>query len=187
MKKILVIGSAGYIPEWWERNGEEYVKDGHKVCAINNAWKVCPQHVSIWIRAEDFFCIPNSVKPTEEQRSQWYEIVKTQDVPFSYSKGRTGGTMILNVICHFMNLCFESREKLWLAIAGSDLIYTGEDDHFYGQGNPDPMMFGKDFLQSELQRLKDIAEYMGYSIVNVGEQMQTLLPYARWKMEDKTR
>lgn len=183
MNKILLLGSAPYIKDWFARNGQRYIEDGHKLCALNNAWAVAPDKLKVWIRAEDFFCTENTVKPTHEQRQSWYEVVKTKDVPISYSRGRTGGTMLLNAICHFINLSFESKQKLWLSVAGCDLIYKGNGaDWFYGKGDPDPLFFGKDFIVEELRRLVDIAEYFSYTLVNVGGQAESLLPFAKYSL-----
>lgn len=175
--KLLMLGSAGYIKDWAKSNLSRFVGEGFKICAINNAWAVAPGLIDIWVRAEDYYVMPTNKIP--DKKYNWYEIVKTKTVPLSAGQGKEGGTILLNAIYHFMNLCFENKDTLWLSLAGCDLIYNGKDDWFYGKGHADPLVFGKKFLVYELQKIKEIAEYFGYTIVNVGGREETLLPFAR--------
>lgn len=183
MQKILLLGSAPYIKDWFAENGEKYRAAGFKICPINNAWAAC-DGAFFWFRSEDFFFIPNTLKPDEAQRDQWFEVVRTLDYPFFYDKGRQGGTMILNILCHLMNHSFFSKTPYFIAIAGSDLIYKENGaDHFYGKGTPDPMNIGIANLREHLRVIKMQAEQMSTSIVNVGGQEETLLPFARYQLD----
>ena len=183
MKKILLLGSAPYLPEWYAEWGAKYRAEGFKVCPINNAWKVCGDDAFFWFRSEDFFFIPNTVKPNDKQRESFFEVVRTLDYPFFYDKGRAGGTMILNILCHLLNHSFFSKVPYFIAIAGSDLMYPdGKVNHFYGSGTPDPMNLGKAFLVDQLRIIKMQAEQMGTSIVNAGGQAESLLPFARFQI-----
>lgn len=184
MQKILLLGSAPYLPEWYKTWGERYKAAGFKICPINNAWSVCPKDAFFWFRSEDFFFIPTTVKPEKPQRERWFEVVRNLDFPFFYDKGRAGGTMLLNVLCHLLNHAFFSKDEFFIAIAGSDLIYKeGKQNHFYGNGTPDPMNLGVNFLQDQLRIIKMQAEQMACSIVNVGGQTESLLPFARYSLE----
>lgn len=184
MQKILLLGSAPYVKKWYEENGEKYRAAGFKVCPINNAWSVCENDAFFWFRSEDFFYIPTTVKPNDGQREKWFEVVRTLDYPFFYEKGRAGGTMILNILCHLLNHSFFSKVPFFIAIAGSDLIYhEGKKNHFYGHGTPDPMNLGKNFLIDQLRIIKMQAEQMATSIVNAGGQEESLLPFARHQID----
>jgi hypothetical protein len=181
VKKILLIGSAGYVKDWYAENGSKYLSAGFSLYALNNAWAVDPENLKVWLRAEDFFDIPTSLKPKDEDRNKWTVITRWNDVPFFYTN-RRGGTMLLNALCHLMNEAFYNKHSLFIAIAGADQTYGGPKDWFYGTGTPDPMKFGKEFIQESLQHIKYASEKLGHTIVNVGEQAETLLPFARFSL-----
>lgn len=183
MKKILLLGSAPYIGEWYERKGASYRASGYLICPINNAWSVCQNHIHTWYRSEDYFYIPATMKPSNEQRESWNEVVEMLDFPFYYQKRGGGGTILLNVLCHLMNAAFSTKTGLWLSLAGCDLIYKGSGkDWFYGKGTPDPMRLGEKRLRDILIMLKELAEKFDCVIANAGGQEETLLPFARHEL-----
>jgi len=182
MKKILLLGSAGYVKDWYAEHGARYLADGHALYAMNNSWMIDPANLECWIHSEDYFMIPTNAKPSEKQRNGWYEVVRFMQTPF-YHGQREGGTMLLNSICHLLNHCFHSKQQLWLCIAGSDLIYKKDGrDHFYGKGTPDPLIMGIDNLRRDLEMIKVVAESLGHKVLNCGGQAETLLPFARFKL-----
>ena len=181
MRKILLLGSAPYIVDWYKANGSRFIDAGYSLQAMNNAWAVDPDRLQVWYRAEDYFVIPASVMPTWEQRFKWLEICRWNDVPFFYTN-RRGGTMLLNVLCHLLNESFYNKIPLFIAIAGADQVYKGDKDWFYGKGTADPMKFGKDFISESLQHIKYASEKLGHTIVNAGDQEETLLPFARYEL-----
>lgn len=183
VRKILLLGSAPYVSEWYTTHGEKYEKDGFKLAAINNSWAVSPGNLQMWFRSEDYFFIPTTKKPTEEQRSGWVETVEMLDFPFYYQKRGGGGTILFNVICHLMNMTFANKTKLWLSMAGCDLIYKpGAKNWFYGKGTPDPMRLGEQRLRDTLTMFKEMAEKFNCVLANAGGQEETLLPFARHEL-----
>ncbi len=183
MKKILLLGSAPYITDWYEKNGQKYIQDGFILCALNNAWMVSPNEVRVWFKAEDFGMIKTSKIPSKDYESKWITISRWNDVPFFYTN-RRGGTMLLNVLCHLINESFYNRERLFIAIAGSDLTYSARNSWFYGNGNPDPLNFSEQFIKESLAHIKYASECLGHTIVNVGGQDQSTLPFARFNIDD---
>lgn len=183
MKKFLLLGSAGYIVDWYAKNGRAYLDAGYILCAMNNAWAVDPNNLKMWFRSEDFFLTPNCKVPTQEQRDKFAEIVKVLDAPFFYRKGRGGGTMFLNVAYHLLNHSFYDRQAIWIAVAGCDMNYSGSNVWFYGKGQPDPLRsMGEELLGEELTNLKILSEQQGCTICNVGGQEMTRLPFCRYRI-----
>lgn len=183
MKKYLILGSGGYVKEWWKENATKYLTEGYTLCAINNAWKVEPKLLKVWFRSEDYYDVPTTVKPQDEDRERWQEVVQMLTYPFYYTKVGGSGTILPNVLCHVMNEHFHAKTPYWICLAGCDCVYKGDGkDWFYGQGQPDPMRFGKERLHDTLTMLKQLSEQQGGSILNVGGQAETLLPFARFKL-----
>lgn len=183
LKKILLLGSAPYVKDWYKQNGSKYFHDGFQLATINNAWAVCPERVVMWFRSEDYFFIPNMLKPNDAQRARFIEIVEMLDYPFFYQKKGGGGTILFNVLCHLMNSAFSTKTKLWVSLAGCDMVYKpGGANWFYGNGTPDPLRLGEERLRGISVMLKELAEKFDYVIANAGGQDETLLPYARHQL-----
>lgn len=183
MRKYLVLGSALYVKDWYAANGAKYLADGYLLCAINNAWAVDPQNLTQWYHSTDYFEFSRATTPPNALRDKWIEVVAFKTLPFWYSAGATGGTMVLNVLCHLLNRCHGTNYPAWIAVAGSDLIYKdGQQNHFYGAGRPDPMRLGKDLLSQQLLKIKERAEALKCTICNVGGQEETLLPFVRYSL-----
>jgi len=183
IKKILLLGSAGYVKDWYAKNGPKFLQNGFSLYAMNNAWAIDPDNLRVWMHAEDYAMIPTSIKPTDQQRQKWIEVTRWNDVPFFYTN-RRGGTMLLNALCHLLNEHFRGPDQVFVAIAGADQTYTGDPakDYCYGKGTPDPMKFGKEFIAESLQHIKYASEKLGHTIVNAGGQDETLLPFARYSL-----
>ncbi len=171
-KRILLIGSAPYMQSWISDN-EEGIKH-HFIYALNNAWALYPHRIHTWLYSSDFFKLPQTLKPTAEQMSEWNTVVKFLDAPIWYNK-KESGTMILNALCHILNQ--NHGTPFELRIAGCDLVYGKGKDHFYEGGTPDPVLLGTDYLRTELERLKKKAERVGVDIYNVGGQTESILPF----------
>lgn len=183
LKKYLILGSGGYVKDWYSANGTKYLEDGHTLGAMNNAWKIDPERLRIWYRSEDYFEIPTTVKPSDDVRVKWSEVVEMQTFPFCYTKVGGTGTILANVLCHILNEHFFAKTQCWIALAGCDCVYRGnEKDWFYGKGTPDPMRLGVERLREVMVMIKQLSEKAGCSIVNVGGQEDTNLPFARYAL-----
>ena len=93
------------------------------------------------------------------------------------------GTMFVNAMRVTMNHAYENRENIGIYIIGSDFDYT-DGCHFYEnhpgyKGSKDPLRYGLEYLQSELQALKSVCDEFGYNIYNLSNSKNTLLPFVQ--------
>lgn len=184
MRKYLVIGSAPYIRTWFSEYGERMINAGFKLCPINNAWAIAPDHIHIWFHSTDFKHVGHII-PAHKDIQKW-DIKETRDedyTPYTYNK-KGSGTMILNVLCDLLNRTVSAGERCIVAIAGSDCVYDRLGrDHFYEGGTPDPVRYGDKWLISELCRIGAYYTQERCVIVNVGGQKRTLLPFTTQNVE----
>lgn len=184
IRKYLIIGSGPYIEGWFKDNGHQVLSRGFDLVAINNAWAVSPDYLSMWFHSSDFYA-KGHLRPKDSQKRSWIEVgtddnhdKEDVDVKYNY-KFRGSGTMILNVLTHLLNRSLFKGEKCCVALAGCDCVYDGDQSHFYGNGSPDPLRFGPEYLTGELERIKGFYEAEEFKIYNIGGQDQTLLPFER--------
>lgn len=184
MKKFLLIGSAPYIKDWYQKYGRGLIQKEYKLCAINNAWAIDPDNVYLWMYPCDFFNTGH-LFPNKKQRRQWKEYVCDHRLPvkgkYDYVK-EGSGTMLLNALVYLLNQSIDDSRKCEVLIAGSDCIYKKGQSHFYGKGAEDPLRYGQKWLEGELKRIKSFYEKEGCLIYNVGGRRKTLLPFKRKKL-----
>lgn len=179
MRKILVIGSAPYIVRWYNKHRSVLLRDGYTICAINNAWAVSREDTQVWFHSTDFFTLDNTVKPDiKKDMLKTWEITHYKAEPYWYDK-QESGTMILNVLAHILNELVTNKVKGDVFIAGCDLNYNNVINHFYCNGQNDPMRFGEDYLVNELIKMGNNYEHEGIGIYNVGGREDSLLPFKR--------
>jgi len=178
MNKYLVIGSAGYIKNWYLLWGLVFKKKNYLLCPINNAWAVDPENVFIWLHSNDFSA-KGTLHPTFKQQEKWKEI-QSEDPkdfkPYKYKK-EGSGTMLLNALCQLLNRSLMQKEKCIVALAGCDCQYHDKKAWFYGDGTPDPLRYGEKWLLEELTKIGEFYKKEDCKIYNVGLQRESLLPY----------
>ena len=174
IKRILLLGSAGYMNEWVDKNKGRFPH--YYLYAINNAWALATEQIHTWLFPNDFFKREQTVKPVLDQMIRWNTVRNFLDTPHWYNQ-KSSGTMILNALCHIINQNHGTNYEFY--IAGCDLVYGTGNDHFYPGGMADPLRLGDDYLVTELARLKRKFEREGVEVYNVGDQEKTLLPFQR--------
>jgi len=184
--KYLVIGSAPYIQKWYADRGKVYLDAGYKLVAINNAWVIDFGNTHVICIGSDFG-ETGSFYPTRRIINQFRDkfpekVLKDFPDIYKYEKDNGSGTMILNVLTILLNNAVKVGKHLEVCIAGCDLIYKGECNHFYGSGTVDPLRYGEAWLLRELNRVKGFYEKEGFEIYNAGNQEETLLPFARKRL-----
>lgn len=179
--KYLVIGSAPYIQDWYKKNGKKYLDAGYKLVAINNAWAIDPDNMHFWVHANDFYKVAKVIPDmaTREALDNKERVSDIRGISVYHYHEKQHGTMILNVLVGLINRAKMKDTDLEVCVAGCDLIYNGEVNHFYGNGTADPLRLGEDYLKVELQDIKGYYEKEGFGIFNVGGQPETLLPFDR--------
>ncbi len=176
MKKILLLGSAPYMPKWIEKHHD--VLNQFTVYAMNNAWALCPELIHTWLHSTDFHSLEYTLKPTGKQRSKWRGLTHYLTEPYWYDK-QSNGTMILNVLSHILNEFVQEKECGQVFVAGCDLNYL-KGISFYKGGQADPMRFGELYLAHELDKLEKAYHDKGIGIFNAGNKQKTMLPFIRW-------
>jgi len=171
---ILIIGSAPDALEAQSFRRELF----QSIVAINNAWNV---------RTDWDYCIfpddfPEKRRPNENNNQRL--VTSEKYVPFQNKYGGfvySGGTMAFTAgywaLGHF--------NPKAIAYIGCDMIYDGEDTHFYGKGSPDPLRIDptlKD-LKAKSARLEAIAAYQNCSIFNLSKKSKSNLVFRRRSLE----
>ena len=167
MKKVFLIGSAPYSPEWWSRHKHQ-VEVAH---VLNNAKQITGDHEGVWYVATDYVIHSNySFQPLQQANgNEWHRCRMVSDYLLR-PKGYTcphHGTMILNASYDILNRGMLADEHYELNLVGCDLDYSGATTHFYGKGTADPLRIPMDTLLKHLNKLK--ADFEGFhEIVTLG-------------------
>ena len=172
---ILIIGSA---PDAIEAQSfsREHFQD---LVAINNAWNV-RKDWDYCIFPDDF---PKNRRPNEGRDQKL--IVSEQYVPIQNKFGGfvySGGTMAFTAgywaLGHF-------KPKA-IAYIGCDMIYDGEDTHFYGRGTPDPLREDPTLknLKAKSARLEALAASQNCSIFNLSKKPRSNLVFRRNNIDE---
>ena len=172
---VLIIGSAPDALEAKSFNRELF----QQVVAINNAWKV---------RSDWDYCIfpddfPENRRPNEnnEQRligSEQYVSLQNKYGGFVYSGGTMAFTAGYWVLGHF--------NPRAIAYIGCDMVYDGEETHFYGRGTPDPLRKDPTLknLRAKSARLEAVAASQNCSIFNLSKRPKSNLIFRRNSLEN---
>ncbi|MFL2799889.1 MAG: hypothetical protein ACJZ8K_00345 [Paracoccaceae bacterium] len=167
---ILIIGSA---PDAIEAQSfsKEHFQD---LVAINNAWNV-RKDWDYCIFPDDF---PENRRPNEgrDQKligSEQYVPIQNKFGGFVYSGGTMAFTAGYWALGHF-------KPKA-IAYIGCDMIYDGEDTHFYGRGAPDPLREDPTLnnLKAKSARLEALAASQNCSIFNLSKKPRSNLVFRR--------
>ena len=185
-QKILLVGSAWYIKEWWHQNVDSFKFD--KVCCINNAFLVTHDKTDTWYIANDFlhsnnFNLEKFKTDALFNCSKKFGITsKFLNAPYWYNPHPTQcGTMLLNAIFDILNTCNLKNINCELYLIGCDLNYSKPISHFYGNGQPDPLRLGKEYLCEELTKIKHLYERTGNEIINLSNE-EGLLPFKKYNI-----
>ena len=167
---ILIIGSA---PDAIEAQSfsREHFQD---LVAINNAWNV-RKDWDYCIFPDDF---PENRRPNEDRDqkligSEQYVPIQNKFGGFVYSGGTMAFTAGYWALGHF-------KPKA-IAYIGCDMIYDGEDTHFYGRGAPDPLREDPTLnnLKAKSARLEALAASQNCSIFNLSKKPRSNLVFRR--------
>lgn len=175
--RFLLIGSAPYVKEWYEKYGMGIVANDYKLCTMNNAWSVDEGNTYLWLYANDFLDTGHLI-PDKRQRKVWKEYAFDHQVklkPYDYKRGKGTGTMILNSLVYLLNKSV--TKGCIVLVAGCDCVYKKAGSHFYGKGTSDPLRYGALWLIKELNRVHGFYKKEDCLVYNVGGQEQTLLPF----------
>ena len=171
---ILIIGSA---PDAIEAQSLEEALF-QRIVTINNAWN---------IRNDWDFCIfpddfPDNRRPTGNKaqkliRSEQYVPIQNKYGGFIYSGGTMAFTAGYWALGHF-------KPKA-IAYIGCDMIYDGEDTHFYGKGTADPLRKDPTLknLKAKSARLEAIAASQNCAIFNLSKKAKSNLVFRRRSLE----
>ena len=171
---VLIIGSAPDALEAQSFNRELF----QQLVAINNAWNV---------RSDWDYCIfpddfPENRRPNEnnEQKligSEQYVPLQNKYGGFVYSGGTMAFTAGYWVLGHF-------KPKA-MAYIGCDMVYDGEETHFYGRGTPDPLRKDPTLknLKAKSARLEAVAASQNCSIFNLSMRSKSNLVFRRNSLE----
>lgn len=193
-RKVVLLGSAPYVPEWWQANGEQYLSSGFSPVCMNNSWKAIPlSDVHYWIRPYDF---RGEEPPQYIPRNSELGSANANLNPRRVCEHRMWWcwpdwdrrlyTTLTHSLYHLANEAYYDGVKLIVHVVGSDFDYRGPNTHFYGKGKPDPLRHGVERLQQALLTVKHMYEHRGHSVYNAGGQDYTLLPFARAEGHDTT-
>ena len=150
MKDVLIVGSANYIEDWYNKNAE-IVENYDEIYCLNTASLII-KNPHIWSVSTNFFQ-SNKYKTEVQFRDINKQYVKKELKTFIKTPKWYDGndTMFLNTAYHIDNLY--ERDVNIFAI-GCDFDYSSNATHFYGKGTPDPLRKGKEKLLKQLEQMK---------------------------------
>lgn len=182
MKKIILTGSAPYLPSWWEINKPKL--EGWLIYSINTSILVTKDVCSRWFKSTDFYHFHPDIQSellSVEERLSKYSIIQDYWFPFRYESNNTSGTMLFNALRDILNDAFWKDDTKEVGLIGCDLIYKpNEINHFYGNtGTDDPMRLGSECISQNLLMFKRAYSKLGISLFNLSPSKETLLPFER--------
>lgn len=179
-KKIILTGSAPYLPVWWEINKSKL--NGWEIYSINTSILVTKDVCSRWFKSTDFYHFHPSIQ--DELVHVENRLCKNTDqhywFPFRYESNNTSGTMLFNALRNILNDAFWKDDTEEVGVIGCDLIYKpNETNHFYGAGTDDPMRLGIECISQNLLMFERAYSKMGILLFNLSTSSETLLPFKR--------
>ncbi len=172
---IVIIGSA---PDALEARSfkREFFES---LVVINNAWNIRDDW-DYCIFPDDF---PESRRPHNNKNQRL--IGSAEYVPLQNKYGGfvySGGTMAFTA--GYWALGYFKPKAI--AYLGCDMIYDGEDTHFYGKGTPDPLRKDPTLknLKAKSARLEAIAATQNCSIFNLSKRPDSNLIFRRTSLND---
>lgn len=182
--RVLVVGSAPHIAEWWPRHGCKAMQAGYSVRVINNAVHVTGHATDIWYASWDYqakgghwHMIPTCV-PRFPTTGMWWLMDPMWYTPPPGAGARTACVMFLDVLWHELNRAIMGAYPLEVATIGCDLIYDSGKAHFYEGGTPDPLRFGEQWLNDALDETRQAYGEAGMPIGNLASG-PSRLPFQR--------
>ena len=174
-KKILILGSGLTAPLIKELD----VKDWY-VIAINNAWRL-----GVWnalIYPCDFKLLPSKAESINKKLIDNSVYLKA-NAQFGFERSQRGNTMSMNAGYYALSMHPEE-----IAFLGVDMVYNKQgNNHFYGNGSPDPLRLGEDNLDKFIKRFDETARSRGVKLWNLSPKSQeSRLPFARLQLNKKT-
>lgn len=196
VRRILLLGSAPYITDWWRKRKDVFLDAGWTIAAMNNAWRVPdPDDLDLWLAPNDFDMskappdeIPRNARirkwtGKEQHAGSWNAQGNLLWRPY-WLMDRRVQTCGITLPLHLINECVLDGCTPEIAIAGSDFFYPADGPtHFYGKGTPDPLRFTAQQLRQGLVRLAAVVTKERGRIWNAGEQRDTMLPFLRFPFQ----
>ncbi len=150
-------------------------RDSWKIVSINNAWRIRDD----WdysVYPDDF---PAQHKPDRKSHAQRL-IDSSIYIP---ANNQFGGVVYAGATMAFTAgyWALSALKPTVLAYLGCDMIYSGRNTHFYGQGKPDPLREDITLLSLEAKsaRLMTIAAQQNCACVNLSEELESRLLFPR--------
>ncbi len=150
-------------------------RDKCKIVSINNAWRIRDD----WdysVYPDDF---PAQYRPDRKRHAQRL-IDSSIYVP---ANNQFGGVVYAGATMAFTAgyWALSALKPTVLAYLGCDMVYTGRNTHFYGQGKPDPLREDITLLSLEAKsaRLMTIAAQQHCACVNLSEELESRLLFPR--------
>ena len=168
---VLILGSA---PDAM-RAARWPKRDSCKIACLNNAWRVRDDW-DYHIYPDDF---PADRRPDRIDGTQSL-IDSSIYVPANNQFGGivyAGATMAFNAGYWALG----ALKPRVLAYLGCDMVYKGQNTHFYGQGSPDPLRQDVTLasLEAKSARLMTIAAKQHCACVNLSEMQESRLLFPR--------
>jgi hypothetical protein len=178
--KILVLGSAPYVIDWWKKHERFYKRNGFKIIPINNAVKV--------LKKDDVYRWCHSLNHNEFMKKHHPEITVLNDANYktfvtimdetNYDDLKCPPTTLID--CLYQILDVVDYNQIEVHVAGCDFNYDGGKTHFYKQnGTLDPLKGGRTCLVNNLERVNETYKFYECNLYNVGNQPNSLLPFER--------
>lgn len=179
---ILIIGSGPSVKLLPKLNLDKFV-----VICLNNAWELVPwEKIAMWSRSTDLeqfrkdVVIPElNFSPKINGCSGVLSGVLYQMPGELYNAGDTKSTVFCDLLSGMAGAKEGVIDSIWFI--GCEHDYTGKETHFYGNGTPDPLRFGEEWLLMIFRRFRGWADAHGISLVNATGNYHGLLHRGMFK------
>lgn len=175
-RKVLLLGSAPYVSDWWKENGQNYLDMGFAVVAMNNAIAVTGDDAHLWLTPDDYngknkasSKVPSNLTNYPRATNSYKNWIANPEWCGQVS------TIMLSCLYHLMNEALLDGCTLEVRVVGSDMIYDGDTTHFYGNSACDPLRFSDEQLRKAQNKVQRFYIQNRSAIFNAGGQDRTRL------------
>lgn len=176
-ERIIVVGSGPSAPKVISAPLHEF-----DVVVLNNAWSLLPvDKIDCWMKSTDFRGLATHIPDDEtweklEAKSVEWKNKNCWKTGRVLHAERNKSTVFLGAVGDIFTAGPRRWKSIWFV--GCEHDYSSSNTHFYGNGTPDPLRFGDDFLVTQFRVMRDYANSHGIRLIDMSENRNGLL----WKV-----
>lgn len=150
--------------------------DNFKVICLNNAWQLIPMDkITAWCKSNDLETVSKDQPMPDfdaiyDKVNGWmfFEAFFRKHKMELYDEPEGTVNRKTTIFCDVLHELTSAPKGLMKSIwfIGCEHDYSGEKTHFYGQGKPDPVRFGEEWLLRMFGRFRLFADTYSINLIN---------------------